>query len=254
MSNPTYEIIRFSPERVAPALLVAPSMAGRKLVKTLSLPRPLAVFVLNGGTAELAPELAQRLRIMLEDGLALVAAEHQIMVVTGGADAGIFALFGQGRGRWPESAPCIGVAVEQLVSRPGHPDGEATLEPHHSHFVLVEGANWGDETATMYEIVAALARDCPSIAVFVGGGEIVKQEMLANVRHRRKMVLLAGSGRTTDAVLAARAGAPTDDAAVRAVADSGLVIGFDIDQDPAALRELIRGLLSLGEPLALSEL
>ena len=33
------------------------------------------------------------------------------------------------------------------------------LDPNHSHFVLVEGDRWGDETTKLFEIATALSTD-----------------------------------------------------------------------------------------------
>ena len=208
---------------------------------------PRGVLILNGGTAELAADLAAQLGAVLQDGLARVAAEDHLTVITGGTDAGVFHLFGEGLARWGRTAPCIGVAVAALVSYPGHPGGEAPLEPNHSHFVLTAGRQWGDETATMYALAAALARDCPSLAVFAGGGEIALREMQANVAQGRAMLLLAGSGRNTDAVLAAAAGEPSGNADLDAVARYPGIVPAAIADDPAQLRATVRRLLFGGE-------
>jgi hypothetical protein len=239
-----HETIHFSGDHQTAALRVARDTPGSEVIAALALPRPRAVLVLNGGTQRLTGELAVRLGLALGDGLARVVAGEGITVVTGGTDAGIFHLFGEGLARWGRTAPCIGVAVDALAIRPGHPHGEATLEPHHSHFVLAEGHEWGDETATMYALIAGLSQDCPSLAVFAGGGKIALAEMASNVRQGRQMIFLAGSGRNTDAVLAVRRGGAADDQHVAEVARLGHIVPFDIEQSPAALAELIRRLLA----------
>jgi hypothetical protein len=218
-----------------------------EIVAALALPAPRALVILNGGTASLAHALQARLAAALADGLARVAAEDHLTVITGGTDAGVFHLFGEGLARWGRTAPCVGVAVAALVSYPGHPGGEAPLEPNHSHFVLTAGRHWGDETATMYALAAALARDCPSLAVFAGGGEIALREMQANVTQGRTMLLLAGSGRNTDAVLAAAAGEPSGNADLDAVARYPGIVPAAIADDPAQLRATMRRLLFGGE-------
>jgi hypothetical protein len=182
---------------------------------------------------------------VLGEGLARIVAEEAITVVTGGTDAGIFHLLGQGLAQWERTAPCIGVAVANLVSYPGHPHGEAALEPHHSHFVLVEGERWGDETETMYSLVAALAQDVPSLALFAGGGEICIREMQANIAQGRQMILLAGSGRSTDGVLAAIAGHSVDDPRLADIAREGQIHAFDLNAPLDQFARLLRHLLSL---------
>jgi hypothetical protein len=222
-------------------LLQAPRDASaRQILDALAIPDPRAVLILNGGTAQLEAGLQARLDRLLGDGLARVVAEEGITAVTGATDAGIFSPLGRGLARWGRRAPCLGVAVAGLVVRPDHPQGEASLEPHHSHFVLVDGQDWGDETETMYALVAALARSCRSVALFAGGGGITLREMRANVHQGRGMIFLAGSGRNTDAVLAVRQGGATENERLKEIADGGDITPFAVDQSPAALRELVR--------------
>lgn len=239
------QTIEFSMNQKATALRVKQGIAAEQILTSLALPQPRALVVLNGGTAQLDESLQQHLACAIQDGLARVVAEEQITLITGGTDAGIFQLFGQGRARWGQTAPCIGVAVADLVPWPGHPQGEAPLESHHSHFVLVEGQNWGDETVTMYTLIKALAQHCPAITVFASGGEIAIHEMQANVAQGRRMIFLAGSGRATDAVLAARAGVPSEDARLQEIAEKGYIVAWSITEPPAILAALVCRLLGL---------
>jgi SLOG in TRPM, prokaryote len=243
MSPSAVETVHFPYTGDAQVLCVAADASANMIAAMLTLPRPRAVLVVNGGTAKLGADLEAQLGQVFRDGVARLAAEAQLTLVTGATDAGIFSLLGQGLARWGRSAPCIGVTVADLATWPGKSSGEAPLEPHHSHFVLVAGQQWGDETATMYALVAELARDRPSVAIFAGGGEIVIHEMLANVRQERAMLLLAGSGRTTDAVLAARAGQPATDPRLAEIAQRGSIIPFNIRQGVAALNDRLRSLL-----------
>jgi hypothetical protein len=107
--------------------------AAQEILSALALPVPRALVVLNGGAARVEPSLQGPLAAALADGLAQVVAEEGITVITGGSDAGIFQLSGQGLARWGRTAPSIGVAVAGLVAYPGHPQGEASLEPNHSY-------------------------------------------------------------------------------------------------------------------------
>jgi hypothetical protein len=188
-------------------------------------------------------DLASRLESLLIDGLARVIAEEGLTVVTGGTDAGIFSLFGKGVEKWGHPAPVVGVVPEKLVRWPGGGAGDTPLEPHHSHFVLVEGTAWGDETGTMYGLVEEWGIACPTVAVFAGGGEVTVREMRFNVEQGRQMILLAGSGRTTDAVLAARSGESAGDPSIGEIAARGRIIPFDLHGEAPSLATLVRQLL-----------
>jgi hypothetical protein len=235
------ETIQFHNGSQASALHVPRSASSQQIIESLELPRPQALVILNGGTAEMKDSLKERLGTLLQDGLARIAKEEAITLVTGGTDAGIFALLGQGLAKWGRTAPCIGVAVADLVRWSGHPDGGEALEPHHSHFVLTQGENWGDETTTMYDLVGRLSRNCPSLAIFAGGGEITKREMEVNIEQGREMILLAGSGRTTDTVIGTLD--TGDDSRLAEIAQKGKVTPFNIESQPSALAKLIRHIL-----------
>ena len=234
------ETIQFSNGNRSRVIQPASGTPAHQLVDALALPHPRGLVILNGGTAQLDNDLEAQLRLALADGLARLVAEESITVITGGTDAGIFHLFGEGLARWGRSAPCIGVAVGSLAKWPGKPSGEALLEPNHSHFILVEGEHWGDETETMYALAALLGEGCPSVAVFAGGGEVALEEMLVNVAQQRPMILLAGSGRATDAVLAACQGELSDDPRVAEIARLGKILTQDIASAPSKLRRLVR--------------
>lgn len=240
MTVPAPTTIRFPNGNTASVLRVPRGVPASSIVAGLHLAPARAVLVLNGGTATLSEAVATDLANALRDGVARVAAEEQILVITGATDAGIFQLFGEGIAQYGRSAPCIGVAVESLVTWPGKQDGEAPLEPHHSHFILVEGENWGDETGTMYALAEVLGHDAPSVAVFAGGGNICIEEMQKNVIQGREMVLLAGSGRATDAVIATKQGHTSDDARIATVAERGRIHTVDLADGPRAVGATLR--------------
>lgn len=210
------------------------------VLHALALPQPRALLCFNGGTATLEPELAAQLKRIIQDGIARVAAEESITLLTGGTDAGIFALLGQAFAQEKRSAPCLGVVPQARINFQPAFTGDTELEPHHSHFVAVEGDDWGDETAMMYALAAELGRECRSVTVFAGGGGIAAREMLANVQQDRTMIFLAGSGRKTDEVLAVRAGGASSDLTVRRVASEGRIVPFDLQQPVERLAHLIR--------------
>ncbi len=249
MPHTKIDVIQFSDGNRSRALCVPQGANVRRIVGTLELPRPRALLILNGGTAEMEAELQIRLSQLLQDSVARTAAEQQITLITGGTDAGIFALMGRGLAKWGRTAPCVGVVVTGWVTWPGRAtDGlpqwwfdreHVQLEPHHSHFVLVEGKDWGDETMTMYGLAEYLSRDCPALTIFAGGGGITITEMETNVAQGRKMILLAGSGRATDAVLAARAGQPVGDPRLLEIARMGNIVPFDIEREFSLLSDLI---------------
>ncbi len=68
----------------------------------------------------------------------------------GGTDAGIMRFMGQARTEIGGTFPWIGVAAIDTVILPDLPPPPSSdaepWESHHTHFVLVPGSNWGDES------------------------------------------------------------------------------------------------------------
>ncbi|HEY5891909.1 MAG TPA: hypothetical protein VIT91_01645 [Chthoniobacterales bacterium] len=237
------EIIPFPSNTRSQAVRVSRDAQPAAIIAALGISQPRAVVCLNGGTAKLDEDLSTRLESILVDGLARVASEESLTLITGATDAGIFSMLGRGVEKWGLNAPLIGVAPDKLVTWPGKEAGDVPLEPHHTHFVLVEGDDWGDETDEMYALISDLSHDCPFVAVFAGGGQITVREMQTNVAQQRTMILIAGSGRNTDAVLEARRTGGSSDESIAQIAAEGRIVPFDIHSDAQALGRLIQELL-----------
>lgn len=208
----------------------------QSVIAALELPTPRALLIINGGTAKLDEQVSQSLSKFFA-AVARTVIDDRITVITGATNAGIFTLFGRAlekAGRL--SAPCIGVTAAGQVSA-------KDLEPHHSHFVLVDVEEWSEATPFMYRLIAALASACPSLALFASGGEITLDEMRENIAQQREMILLAGSSGNSDAVAAARAGEPVEEEALRHIARYERLKVFELGQPPTALANFIRSRL-----------
>jgi SLOG in TRPM, prokaryote/Protein of unknown function (DUF4231) len=233
----------------ARAVRVPRLSAARDISTALGLPPASGVVVVNGGTTDLGSDVEERIRLLFASGLAPVADEMGLAIISGGTDAGIFSLLGGSLADHPRVA-CVGVAPAARVTWPGRtgavPDA-VPLEPHHSHFVLVDGDEWGDELGTMLRLAAAVAGAGSSLALLAGGGEVAKDELVAHVRAGRELVVLAGSGRLADDVAsAAAAGGSSRDLAIHEAVTSGRVTVLGVTARPKRLRQLIRDRLSRG--------
>jgi hypothetical protein len=240
--------------REAIAVFAPPTVAGEEAAAALELPRPRGLIVLNGGTSDLSPELEAALRRTLGAGIARVAIEEGLDLVTGGTDAGIFALLGEALDD-ERRAPCVGVVPAGRVTWPGRewasgrrPNGEepVPLEPNHSHFLLVDGDEWGEETDAMLALSDALSGDCPSLAVLAGGGAGARREVLAHVRSGREVIALDGTGRFAARLAEATAGrgGPAEETAEMVA--SGLITVIDAGEPSSTLAEHVRSRLEPG--------
>lgn len=191
--------IRFPTGVTARAVAAPPDARGDDVLEALDLPVPRGTVVLNGTTEDLDADPGARLGSVLGDLAAL-----GLTMLTGGTDAGIFALLGRARGAAAaadaDRGPLVGVVPRELVTWPGGPTGgeRVPLEPHHSRFVLVDGHRWGDETPVLLGLSAALGRRAPCVAVVCGGGPITATETAGHVRAGRPVIVVEGSGRFAD--------------------------------------------------------
>ena len=147
----------------------------------------------------------------------LVAEGLRLAVGDGGTQAGIMEWAGLVRRRSGGAFPLLGVAPAEEITTTGEP-GRTAIDPNHTHVVAGGvtrsgsgagradrprgGGHWGAETDAMYQIFGRLAAGRASVTLVVNGGAITLDEVGRNIAQRRPMVVVAGSGRAADAVVA----------------------------------------------------
>lgn len=165
------------------------------------------VIVLIGG--HILPEHAN-LTIQVIDVIAKTAEALDAALICGGTDVGVMAAIGKSRGRNGFQFPLIGIAPEGIVTWPEGPrngnlvlpgNEREQLEPHHSHFILVPGNEFGDETKWIVRAATMIAtgRD-KSVTVLVNGGKVSQMDVEAGLQADRPLIVLAGTGRLADEI------------------------------------------------------
>src|SRR2546423_3195119 len=201
-------------EKIQPQEIVFPGKNGAKLIsalrdtpttsliKSLGISAPKNLILVIGGADELDQNLTSRLTQLFSRCIAGAAADAEALIIDGGTQAGAMQIMGQSivdRGR---KSSLLGVAPAGKVTYPGGPsvpsNDSATLDPNHSHFVLVDGKEWGSETETLFELATAF--NVPVLAIVVNGGAIAKDELLQSVRRNWPVIVIEGSGRLADEV------------------------------------------------------
>jgi hypothetical protein len=209
----------------------------------LGLHAPRLVVVLIGGAGLMDARDLDRLRPLFERGLVPVAGRLGVVVIDGGTDSGVMHLIGRARTRAEARFPLVGVPAVGTVRFPGKHLGARRrwrlgkhlgarrrwpLDAHHPHFMLVPGAEFGDEAPWIARVATELAGGRPSVTVLVNGGEIAYTDVECSLHAGRPVLAIAGSGRTADQLASAVRGGPADERAVR-LAASGLVEMVDAD-------------------------
>ena len=174
-----------------------------QLLAALGLSPGSPVILLTGGADGLDENLEPRLSQMFGLGIVRSACRAGAVFIDGGTDTGVMSLLGRAVGDRGKDTTLIGVAPAARVAYgEGGDDDGARLEPHHSHFVLVEGESWGDETDAMYTLADALSAGQPVVTVLVNGGAIARQEVLRSMGRGWPILVLEGSGRLADELAA----------------------------------------------------
>lgn len=219
----------------------------RAILEALGIVSPPAVILLFGGAAGLDDSRKADLATLFADGVTPVAAELGAVVIDGGTQSGVMAIMGEAVAQHPGTCQLLGIAPKgkivhpEIVGASAVSDG-ASLEPHHSHFVLVESADWGGETTTMLELARAF--NAPTAAILVNGGAIAADEALQSVRNGWPLLVLEGSGRFADELSAAvRDGQSAKSAKIGEIAGSGRVALFQVDNVAQKLKVELRRML-----------
>ena len=190
--------------RVIDVSSVAPEKSAPLSSLVAEIRKQADAFVFLSGGASKMSEADQRQLLAMFDALSMVAKSgRRIVVGDGGTQAGIMQAAGTARRASGNAFPLIGVAPAREIP----PRGKTPIDPNHSHIVAVDDPSapaqdsWGSETATMYWLFGKLAEGRPSVTIVANGGGITLNEVDANVRAGRRMILIERSGRAADALI-----------------------------------------------------
>lgn len=191
--------ISFSDELCARALRVSEHNDLAHAVDLLGLRSSRPALVLVGGAKGL--ETHHEI-IVLEvlHAVAQAAESLDAVILDGGSQSGLIALMGRTYAEGKFRFPLAGVVVERMVRWPGkdNPEARANLESHHTHFMIIPGSRWGDESEWLAISAGAIARTRASLTILINGGEISRQDVNLSLQANRPVVVISGTGRLAD--------------------------------------------------------
>ncbi|GET38352.1 hypothetical protein [Microseira wollei] len=239
--------LTFAKGQTAEAIQVQEPAELPKALSQIGLQEQRPVLVVVGGASKISEASFLAIQELFVQVLGPIAETLEAYVVDGGTDAGVMRLMGQARTKIGATFPLIGVSPDGKIALPNDtnpPADSAPLEPHHTHFVLIPGSNWGDESPWLATVATLLAAGNPSVTVLLNGGEITFRDALYSVFAGRLVIVVAGSGRTADQLASVLRGEPTSDERSRQLADSGLLQVIALDDSFNYLAKVIKNLLS----------
>ena len=172
----------------------------------LEIPHPKTAIVLVGGAGgiEAEDEFPMKKAINI---VARLAEETQSVIVDGGTQAGIMMEIGEQRKNNNFTFPLIGVVFDSLII---NEDPKSILDPNHTHFFLIPGSDWGDESGWIAKIATAVAGGEKSITVLVNGGNISRTDVEYGLIENRPAYIMRGTGRLADEITLSRNVVPVD--------------------------------------------
>ena len=195
--------LTFENESTAQVLQVQPEQDLTSALSNMNLQKHRPVLVVIGGASQISEADLLKLQHLFVEVLAHLAQELGLLVADGGTDAGVMRLMGKARSHIQGKFPLVGVSPIGLVKFSNHDKHSldaAFLEPHHTHYFLVPGSNWGDESPWLAQIASTLADNHPSVTILINGGEIALVDAIENVKLNRPLIVIGGSGRLADEI------------------------------------------------------
>ena len=162
------------------------------------------VIVLIGG--EMDGQQADHTRRVIEM-IAKTAQSMNAVIICGGIDTGVMAEIGQIRGQKQYKFPLVGIVPEQVVTWPNGPHSKKflwwgsnrwQLESHYSHFILVSGSQFGDESPWINNAATLLSNGHPSVTILISGGEVSRKDIQLSLENGRQVIVLSRTGRLAD--------------------------------------------------------
>lgn len=185
----------------------------------LGIPRPRPAIVLVGGAGGVG--FLEKFPMQKAVGIvAQLAEESGAVVVDGGTQAGVMSEMGMQRKKNGYTFPLLGVVFDALLMRK---EPSSVLDPGHTHFLVIPGNAWGDESAWISKIATVVAGDRKSITVLVNGGKISRADVEYSLLANRPTAVIRGTGRLADEITL-----------------TGNVFAIDVSREPDEILEVLK--------------
>jgi len=211
--------ISFKGDNTVRAAYISDNIDINKAIDQLQIPHPKTVIVLVGGAGGIGwlDKSPMRKAISI---VARLAEETHSVVIDGGTQAGVMTEIGKQRKRNKFSFPLVGVVFDSLLMKE---EPKSILDPNHTHFFLIPGEDWGDESEWISKIATTIAGAKKSITILVNGGKISRTDVAYSAMENRPTFVMRGTGRLADEITL-----------------TGKVVAIDISQTPDDILQFLK--------------
>ncbi len=219
--------IEFGEDRSAHAIFVKASTSPRYILTELDPdPLPRGIITVSGGAGNFPVDIVEQTKRIIQTVIVPLTLEYDLLVVDGGTASGVVKLIGEAfaEQRTADSSVrpteadrtghfLMGFVPASKITYPGFKRARQSytpLEPNHFSFVLViDAKEWGGEVKTLYKFLDYLSthRHIPIVNLVVNGGRITIKEVYYATRQGWPVIVLDGSKRATEVMVAAAGGA-----------------------------------------------
>jgi len=172
----------------------------------LDIPHPQKAIVLVGGAGGIGlldkPSMRKAVGIVAQ-----LAEETHSVVVDGGTQAGIMTEIGKQRRKHKFTFSLVGVVFDSLIMKE---EPASILDANHTHFFLIPGNDWGDESSWISKIATVIGNGMKSITVLVNGGNISRSDVEYSLLENRPTFVKRGTERMADEITITQNVVPVD--------------------------------------------
>src|SRR5262245_24787129 len=247
-ADPAIETVKADQGEGRTTLIVAegPRRTAAQLARAIDLKAGSPVILVIGGAANLDAGVVAALLPLFERGLLRAASAVGATILDGGTDAGVMSAVGQAKGATGSAATLVGVAPATKVTYPNddrQAKGTTSLEPNHDAVILARAADYGGETALLFEVLDVVMGSQPAVVVVAGGGDVTEKELTLAAKRRLPIVAISGSGGVADQLIAAAAADDTAEGPLAEIAATADISDIPLDADPSDLQRRLARIL-----------
>jgi predicted Rossmann-fold nucleotide-binding protein len=194
----------FLPDRQTPCVFPHTRSDLPEAISELQLKGRHPVIVLVGGEIDKIHAAVTQQALQT---ISRIAQDMGTVVICGGTNMGIMSEIGHTRSLNHHNYPLVGIAPEELVTWPGGPKStnflwwgkeRQQLEAQYSHFILVPGANFGDESPWIFDTATLLSQEHQAVTILINGGEVSRRDIDLSLEKCRPVIVLSRTGHLAD--------------------------------------------------------